>query len=198
MKVTANSSLPNTMPPSAHHRYLFGGDKPWRAESWEASDDRVRGGKSRSYLSNAPTPSNPSVKFHGTLDITTLGGAGFASQRTPDDERWDLSGYIGLHVSIASGDGKKYTLILKDEVLPRRPDGRDQSTVSWEFDFAGEEAGLDVRWKDFVPTYRGRPVRDGKPLDISRIRRISIMMRSFFGEQEGPFALQLRFIAAAE
>jgi hypothetical protein len=33
------------------------------------------------------------ARFHGILDIETLGGAGFASQRTTGDERkWDLSG----------------------------------------------------------------------------------------------------------
>jgi hypothetical protein len=33
------------------------------------------------------------AQFHGVLDIETLGGAGFASQRTTgDDRKWDLSG----------------------------------------------------------------------------------------------------------
>ncbi|KAI0408419.1 NADH:ubiquinone oxidoreductase intermediate-associated protein 30 [Xylaria palmicola] len=176
--------------------YLFGGDKPWLAEAWVAADDRVRGGRSQSYL-DYPTGPRETVRFHGDLDITTLGGAGFASQRSPDPQRWDLSGFQGLRLAVKDGDGKMYTLIVKDEILPRRPDGREQSTVSWEYDFTGDEAELDIPWRELKPTYRGKPKPDAKPLDLANIKRMSIMMRSFFGEQEGPFALELRYIAAA-
>ncbi|KAI0870288.1 NADH:ubiquinone oxidoreductase intermediate-associated protein 30 [Hypoxylon argillaceum] len=178
------------------HTYLFGGDKPWLAESWVASDDRVRGGKSQSYLDSNPGPEE-TARFYGELDITALGGAGFASQRSPDSQHWDLSGFEGLRLGIKTGDGKKYTLTVKDEILPKRPDGREQSTVSWEFDFAGEGTELDIPWRDLKPTYRGKPKLDAKPLDLTSIKRISIMMRSFFGEQEGQFDLELEHIAAA-
>ncbi|KAI1434788.1 NADH:ubiquinone oxidoreductase intermediate-associated protein 30 [Xylaria sp. CBS 124048] len=179
--------------------YLFGGDKPWRAEGWIASDDVVRGGKSRGYLDSVAE--GDSVRFHGELDISALGGAGFASRRTPDADQWDLSAFGGLRLSVAEGDGKKYTLILKDEILPRRADGREQSSVSWEYDFVGgcrEASEVDVRWEEFVPTYRGLRKPDAKPLDVASIKRISIMMRSFFGEQEGPFSILLRHIAAVK
>ncbi|KAI8631075.1 CIA30-domain-containing protein [Xylariaceae sp. FL1651] len=180
---------------SGRHIYLFGGDKPWSFESWVASDDRVRGGKSQSYLDGASEPPG-TVRFHGELDITALGGAGFASQRSPDTQHWDLKSFRGLRLAITKGDGKKYTLIVKDEVLPKRPDGREQSTVSWEYDFTGHEIELDIPWENFKPTYRGKPKLDAKPLDLTNVTRISIMMRSFFGEQEGPFDLGLQYIAA--
>jgi hypothetical protein len=46
------------------------------------------------------------AKFHGTLDIKTLGGAGFASQRTAgEDWSWDLSMYDGISMDVASSDG---------------------------------------------------------------------------------------------
>ncbi|KAH8666399.1 complex I intermediate-associated protein 30-domain-containing protein [Xylariales sp. PMI_506] len=174
---------------------LFGGSKAWSEHDWVASDDRVRGGRSQSYL--ACTPSSRAV-FHGTLDITALGGAGFASQRTADPRLWDLSSYGGLSlkVVVGEGDGKTYTLVVKDEVLPKRADGREQSTVSWEFDFACQNSELFVPWAAFKPTYRGKPCPDAKRLDTTGIRRISIMMRSFFGEQEGPFRLEIERIAA--
>ncbi len=92
------------------------------------------------------------ARFHGNLDTETLGGAGFASQRTTGDDReWDLSDYAGIQLAIKKGDSmdcvalhdkvyqaeqaieKRYTFILKDELLP--PDektGREQSTISWE------------------------------------------------------------------
>ncbi|KAI0459221.1 NADH:ubiquinone oxidoreductase intermediate-associated protein 30 [Xylaria acuta] len=175
--------------------YLFGGDKPWLAEYWVTSDDRVRGGKSQSYL-DYTSESRETVRFHGELDISALGGAGFASERTPDPRRWDLSSFQGLRLATRNGDGKKYTLIVKDEILPKLPDGREQSTVSWEYDFTGHGTEVDIPWQDLTPAYRGKPKPDAKPLDLASIKRISIMMRSFFGEQEGPFDLEVQYIAA--
>jgi hypothetical protein len=99
------------------------------------------------------------ARFYGNLDIKTLGGAGFASQRTvSEDKEWDLSEYAGIQLDIAKGDSKfqywrvyaiwerptdsdhhtekRYTLILKDTLLSRDPDsGREQATISWECDF---------------------------------------------------------------
>lgn len=147
----------------------------------------MRGGRSQSYLTVPPghpasgtSGSAAQAEFSGHLDITALGGAGFASQRTVDEfPPLDLSDCDALVLDVASGDGKKYTVTLKDEVLPRRPDGRDQSTVSWEYDFV---AGLDpakvvIPFRDFQPTYRGRPKPDAQPLDLSSVKRVSFMMR---------------------
>jgi len=65
----------------------------------------VRGGASQSYLDCTPTGST--AHFHGTLDIDTLGGAGFASQRTTGDEReWDLSSFEGIEIDVVDGDCK--------------------------------------------------------------------------------------------
>ena len=47
------------------------------------------------------------MRFYGTLDTKTLGGAGFASQRTTETDRvWDLSGTIGLDLTLVKIDGK--------------------------------------------------------------------------------------------
>lgn len=44
-------------------------------------------------------------RFHGTLDIKALGGAGFASQRTTGEDReWDLSDYVGIQLNTSKGD----------------------------------------------------------------------------------------------
>lgn len=119
--------------------------------------------------------------FSGVLDIKTLGGAGFASQRTVDDlPAWDVSGYDTLVLDVAESDGKKYTITLKDQVLPKRPDGREQSTTSWEYDFVvglGPGEVLAIPFRDFEPTYRGKPKPDAEPLDLSNVRRFSFMMR---------------------
>lgn len=146
----------------------------------------------------APSASSSQAEFSGHLDITALGGAGFASQRTADGvPGWDVSGYDVLVLDVARADNRKYTLTIKDEVLPRRPDGRDQSTVSWEYDFVvgdgeggtaagGDAAGggstagstrLVIPFEEFKPTYRGKPKPDAEPLDLKNVKRISFMMR---------------------
>lgn len=132
--------------------------------------------------------------FNGLLDIQALGGAGFASQRTRGNDRrilWDLTSYNGIEIALdpLQSDRKVYTLILKDHVLPLNPDnGREQASTSWEYDFSTadysttpsavpSEVKLFVPWDRFQPTYRGLPSNDTKPLDLSNIKRISIMIR---------------------
>lgn len=131
--------------------------------------------------------------FTGHLDIDTLGGAGFASQRTSSDDRpWDFSQFEGLQIIIDASqtDDKMYTFILKDELLPPDPDtGRERSTVSWEYDFGAKDISLTeaqpglkavtIPWKAFKPTYRGRAKDDAKPLVKTNIRRMSIMIRRY-------------------
>ncbi|KAL1306941.1 hypothetical protein AAFC00_005581 [Neodothiora populina] len=186
---------------------LFGGLRPWDSSDWTASDDRVRGGESQSYLECSDTVG----RFHGELDIKTLGGAGFASQRTVGEEStWNLSGLDGIMLKIAESDGKRYTFILKDDLLPRNPEnGREQSTTSYEYDFeisekdfiggkAKGDTSIFVPWHKLKPTYRGKVQKDAHPLNLSSVKRISIMMRSFFGDQEGPFSLSIRSIEAVK
>lgn len=127
--------------------------------------------------------------FHGTLDIKTLGGAGFASQRTTGESRhWDLRKFDGIVLKIdgSKSDCKRYTLILKDTLLPKNPEnGREQSTISWEYDFSlpdgdqGPNFDISFKWSDLKPTYRGKEVKDVERLDTSSVKRISIMMRRY-------------------
>lgn len=133
-------------------------------------------------MSHLGVPNPERAHFYGHLDTKTLGGAGFASQRTlGDDLRLDLSESAGLALSLGAGDGKKYTLTLKDAIPGKRPDGRDESGLSWEVDFVGVEEGRDVfvRWEDFRATYRGREKKDAEPLNLKDVKRISLMMRRY-------------------
>lgn len=109
--------------------------------------------------------------------------------------------YDGIDIAIRKSDGKRYTLIVKDTLLPPNPDnGREQSTTSYEYDFvvesSAESTSIRIPWSSFNPTYRGREQKDANPLDTTRVRRISIMMRSFFGTQSGSFSLSLKSISA--
>lgn len=82
-------------------------------------------------------------------------------------------------LKLGESDGKKYTFNLKDESLPKRPDGREQSTVSWEYDFDGKKKDIFIPWSDFKPTYRGKPKADAEPLNLENVQRIGLMMRRY-------------------
>ena len=161
-------------------------------------DDRVRGGKSWSSLTSLP---GNCALFEGYLDIETLGGAGFASQfqsvqaddgesAAASDLSWDLSQFDGIELDVKAGDGKTYTLILKDEVSEsRRDDGRERAGVNWEAEFkagsssanneVGEASSLRawLPWNAFKATYRGKDKQDAGQLKTGEIRRIGFMMR---------------------
>ncbi|KAI9713891.1 MAG: hypothetical protein M1820_000621 [Bogoriella megaspora] len=100
-----------------------------------------------------------------------------------------------------------YTFILKDELLPKNPDnGREQSTVSWEYNFSVDfkfdscesTRSVYIPFKDLRPTYRGKEKKDAKHLNLKSIKRFSIMMRSFFATQDGPFTLSIKSISAVK
>ena len=103
-----------------------------------------------------------------------------------------MSSYSGIEILLnpSESDDKRYTFILKDQILPRNPDnGREQSTVSWEYDFQlpvestrdGEKRymKLYIPWNDFKATYRGKEDKEAKSPDLSSIKRLSIMTRRF-------------------
>ncbi|KAI9782404.1 MAG: hypothetical protein M1816_001902 [Peltula sp. TS41687] len=217
--------------------FLFGGKLPWAPSDWTNSDDSVRGGTSQSYLEICAT--DPSIaRFYGQLDFQTLGGAGFASQRTTGDDRsWDLTGYDGIEIDVVNADDKTYTFTITNSLLP--PDestGREQSTLIYEYDFnttsttAAAAAGDDktkekkltsnadantaddgedkdkdktttstkiyIPWDKLKATYRGREQPDAPGLNLKDVKRLSLMIRSFFGKQQGDFSLSIRSIAA--
>ena len=108
---------------------------------------------------------------------------------------------------------KRYTFNIKDELLPRDPDtGREQSTISYEYDFTITSSDVDSRrseerrslstlwipWSKLTPTYRGREKKDAPELKKNTIRRFGIMCRSFFGDQEGDFELEIERISAVK
>lgn len=150
--------------------------RAWNPEEWKAVDDRVRGGSSHSTFTCSPQ--SVTAKFHGILDISTLGGAGFASQRTTSEiGPWDISAYDGLELTIHQGfDGKLYTIILKDNSsLSNWPS--EEGSINWEYDFRAESGNFLVKWDEFKPTFRGKPVEDARPLDLTAIKDFSIMVR---------------------
>ncbi|KAK0385182.1 hypothetical protein NLU13_7660 [Sarocladium strictum] len=186
-------------------RYLFGGKVAWDESLWTATDDRVRGGSSSSHLTVERSSSccPEFARFSGHLDTSTLGGAGFASQRTKGELDLDLSEAVGLCISVCKSDGKRYLLTLKDEIPGQRDDGREMSGITWEADFTADESTetsqakeVFLPWNAFKATYRGRSKDDAKPLNLKSIKRVSFMMRSFFDEQKGDFSIDIASVAA--
>lgn len=96
---------------------------------------------------------------------------------------------------MGKGDGKIYTLILKDEeAAGKREDGREKAGINWEVDFkvgeeedGGEEGGekegggdvtrIWVPWKELKATFRGKEKKDAGELKKGEVRRIGLMMR---------------------
>lgn len=172
--------LLHTAVASAATQALF---QPWNASEWVASDDSIRpGGQSASHLEISADATV--ARFYGTLDYEALNGSGFASQRTVDG--WaglDLSTFDRVRLQLPYADGKTYTLNLKD-VEPAVVNGREQASVSWEYDFpttasATAAQSVEVLFADLVPTYQGSVVNDTAPLNLAGIKRVNFMIRRY-------------------
>ena len=59
------------------------------------------------------------------------------SQRTTEyDREWNLVDYDGTELLITEADAKQYTFIFQDQLfLPDPETGREQSTISYEYNF---------------------------------------------------------------
>ncbi|SPO26267.1 uncharacterized protein UTRI_02543 [Ustilago trichophora] len=214
----------------------------WRSDYFCAVDDRVRGGTSHSHTAIVQYPpiSRGELVFSGFLDTTTLGGAGFASQASSTAFPVTLTkdDFSGLRLVVRKqpnwsepspppsdgsnpGGGKhpvtSFVFEIKTEEPKRRPDGRRESVIVWEWSFTIPNEGDDVAdsnvnmvltnddfwvfdssWDDFKPFYRGRPVDPDTAEEFhpDQVYEWSLMARSNFQAQSGPFALQLHSLAA--
>lgn len=150
------------------------------------------------------------------LDIDTLGGAGFASQRYRFGPR-PLSlpplFYRGITLHIQHDSpalstftphrAETFTLVLKTTLptsppsRPKTPPNPEPASLSYEASFTPssdlttEKVNLD--FEDFKATYRGREVkRDDpryQPLHTEEIYELSLMCRSDFAAQKGDFSV---------
>jgi monofunctional biosynthetic peptidoglycan transglycosylase len=122
--------------------------------------------------------------FHGVVSLERNGG--FASVRSLPGT-YDLSGFDGIALHVR-GDGKTYKLQLKTSAAF---DG-----VQYQARFQAPPdvwRRLLIPFSAFVPTFRGRVLGDGAPLDPGRIASIGFMISD---RQEGPFSLSIARIGA--
>ena len=86
------------------------------------------------------------------------------------------------------GDGHRYKVNVKTD---RSFDGILYRAV---FDTTpGEWQVVDIPFGRFIPTFRGRIVRDAPALDLSRVTSFGLMISD---NQAGPFTLEVQWIDA--
>lgn len=159
---------------------LFDFADPNTADVWQAIDDRVMGGVSRSRLRSA---ASGHAVFEGEVSLERNGG--FASVRSSPGQR----GLLGAATCLIEvrGDPKQFKLSLLTD------DGFDSLNYQASFTPAGGTWQLlHLPLTEFRATFRGREVLEAPPLDSARIRQVGLMIAS---RQAGPFSLDIRRIS---
>jgi len=151
------------------------------AARWLKVNDGVMGGLSQSEM---VLTARDTAIFRGHVSLENDGG--FASVRTTP-QAYGVGGYVGLAVRV-KGDGHRFKLRLRTD------DRFDGPAYQADFDTVAD-AWITVRapFSAFVPTYRGRQLRDAPPLDSAQIRQIGFLIAD---RQAGPFQLEIDWISA--
>ena len=151
-----------------------------RASWWIVNDD-VMGGRSSSNIS---LTGDRTALFTGFVSLENNGG--FASVRAGFPSL-DLSAYNGIKLRVR-GDGRQYQL--------RFNHAGSYSAVAHgvEFDTTpGEWTEIDLPFETFQPSYRGYIPRGIGPLDVARIRQMTVLIGD---KKEGQFALEIDWVKA--
>ncbi|KAG8997191.1 hypothetical protein FRB94_011138 [Tulasnella sp. JGI-2019a] len=202
---------------------------PWQLNNWRQVDDSVRGGSSVSHLksfgaqfnlggevsyreksSNSSVDHPQAVEFSGMLDINTLGGAGFASQKFTYNPILTLpcKHYSGIRLQLLADENdektspkpKEFTFTIATTPSKRMPNGRTASRVIWEANFqapignvvggegASDSANIILPFSSFIATYRGRPV---PPYGVARLEASSVTLGDDVGEEDRDLAAEV-------
>ena len=138
-------------------------------------NDTVMGGVSRARVVGTD---RGTLLFEGSVSLENNGG--FASTRLrPRD--YDMASASGLALRI-KGDGRTYQLRLRTD------DRYDGVTFRAHFATSGSWETVTVPFSDFVPTFRGRILRDVDPLDPNDVRQVGFLIAD---KQTGPFRLEI-------
>ena len=148
---------------------------------WSVINDGVMGGVSRSNIQR--TDQGTGI-FSGILSLENNGG--FASVRAQVG-RHDLSSYAGLEIRVR-GDGRTYQLRIRND---NRFDGIAYRAFFDTRD--GEWITETIPFEEFLPTFRGRILKDVPSLDRSRINQIGFLIAD---KKPGSFSLEIDFVRA--
>jgi NADH dehydrogenase [ubiquinone] 1 alpha subcomplex assembly factor 1 len=178
MKIIEN--LPAKPQPHSE-RVIFDFSNEQQTALWLPMNDVVMGGISSGSMTQH---SSQTALFSGVVSLEN--GGGFASVRTRPAE-YNFAGCSGLTL-IVKGDGKKYKVNLTDSAS--RGDVLFQAKFSTVL---SQWIALYIPFKDFVPTFRGRPLPDYPPLNANRIQTFGLMISE---GQPGEFELEVGSVAA--
>jgi monofunctional biosynthetic peptidoglycan transglycosylase len=147
-----------------------------KAEDWEIVNDGVMGGDSSSTIRTAFC----GLVFSGQLSLANQGG--FASVRKRISQ--DFDGISAFRLKIR-GDGRTYQFRFRTDTKPYK--------IAWrrEFSTVGVTELIEIPLDEFVPVFRGRPVRNTGRLHPASIRYLGFMIAD---RREGPFKLAIESI----
>ncbi len=160
--------------------------------TWGTVDDVVMGGVSESGIRLL----SGYALFSGNVSIDNSGG--FASVRTRNfDPSLDLSNYRGIELRV-KGDGQRYKIFIRTEAT------WDGLGYAYSFDTEPHEwKTVRVPFRDLVPIFRAKTVKDAQPIDLTQIRSLQLMLSKFEYDSQlnphftpGLFSLQIESISA--
>ncbi len=160
---------------------IFDFSQPEHARFWFIVDDGVMGGVSQGQWETE----NDYAVFAGEVSLKNNGG--FSSVRATFNPA-NLSQFAGIELQVR-GDGHRYAFNLSDvhSRLSYRltfATDADVETDTWET--------IRIPFSDLGSTRFGRQVRNAPPINLERVRSMSILISD---EQEGPFRLEIGTIS---
>ena len=160
---------------------LFDFGDPGAVAEWDAIDDRVMGGDSRSRLRRDPAGR---AIFEGTVSLECNGG--FASIRSTPADRGKPSAQTCFVEARATGKRYKLNLLTDDAFDSINYQAGFHPSATWQM--------LHIPLSTCRATFRGREVPGAPALDPARIRQVGLMIAE---RQAGAFALEVRRIGLA-
>jgi len=155
-------------------RTIFNFEDKGEIAQWVSINDNVMGGVSKG---RASIWENNCLLFSGSTSLENNGG--FASIRTfPGD--FELGGYKGIRIRV-KGDGRDYQFRVRTD---KNLDG-----VAFKHEFKTVEntwQEIELPFESFLPTYRGKILKNVKPLNAGDIRRLGFLIAD---KKVGPFKL---------
>ena len=145
---------------------------------WESLGDRVMGGQSNGAVAISEDGYG---QFYGTVRLDN--GGGFASAKADLPKPLDASGWTGIEL-LARGDGKTYKIGLRNST--------DRRSIVYQHSFTPaleQWTRIQLPFRDFIPTWRGKTVTDAEPLDLNNLASVSLFVS---GRQVGDFQLMMR------
>lgn len=141
---------------------------------WLVINDDVMGGRSTARVDAR----GDGLRFLGELSLDNNGG--FSSTRRLLTE--PPTGASGIRLEVR-GDGRAYQFRLRQD---QRFDG-----VAWRalFETTGDWQTVELRFEDFEPVFRGRPVPEAGAADPATVNQVGFMIAD---KREGPFQLEVR------